>query len=78
MFRDLTSEEHCDILSVIVIGDGVLHLLEVEKLSIGTGLQQAKAVVEALDVRDLKQKLLLYRLTLHLPKPEESKILLYN
>ena len=32
------------------------HLLKIAKLPYGTGLQQAKAVVEALDDWDLKQK----------------------
>ena len=53
---DLTTKEHVDRLPVIVTGNGVSQLLKVAKLSNGTGLQQAKAVVEALDDWDLKQK----------------------
>ena len=56
LLRDLTTKEHVDRLPVIVTGNGVLQLLKVAKLPNGTGLQQAKAVVEALDDWDLKQK----------------------
>ena len=56
LLRDLTTKEHVDRLPVIVTGNGVLQLLKVAKLPNVTGLQQAKAVVEALDDWDLKQK----------------------
>ena len=56
LLRDLTTKEHVDRLPVIVTANGVSQLLKVAKLPNGTGLQQAKAVVEALDDWDLKQK----------------------
>lgn len=56
LLRDLTKKDHVDRLPVIITGNGVSQLLKVAKLPNGTGRHQAKAVVEALDEWDLREK----------------------
>ena len=74
LLRDLTTREHVDRLPIIVTGNGVSQLLEVAKLPNGTGLQQAKAVVKALDDWDLTDKVAAILLILQLLTQEEIKV----
>lgn len=49
LMPDLTSNAHVDRLPILVSGGGEVQLLQVAKLPSGTGANEAKAVVEALE-----------------------------
>lgn len=58
LLKDITGNDHVDRLPVIVTGEGISKLLNVAKLSSGTGEAQAKAVCDSLREWDLEQRVI--------------------
>ena len=58
LLKDITGNDHVDRLPVIVTGEGISKLLNVAKLSSGTGEAQAKAVCDSLREWDLEHKVI--------------------
>lgn len=56
LMKDLTTQAHVDRLPILVSGSGVSQLLQVAKIPNGTGKEQAKAVVDALEEWGLVEK----------------------
>ena len=56
LMQDLISYKHIDRLPILVSGNGVSQLLRVQKIPNGTGKEQAKAVVDALEDWNLADK----------------------
>jgi hypothetical protein len=56
LMADISGKEHVDRLPIIVSGNGLSQLLQVSKLTGGTGKNQACAVVEALEDWNVKHR----------------------